>query len=166
MIVWVNIVLNRTIVDSDWRFDNLCGSHCQSHSELYHVSKCNSGYWPRPWKMPPEDAPIRLRFQHSFLNIPHSEPLVSLLIQVLKTVPPKLYLEFNRQVLVWHNIVRSDQMSILLWLWLIVITLTPQGLYVYIRDTLLRYNFHSLNHRCTQVQAFWHRVLKCDVTKN
>ena len=34
MIVWVNsdVVLNRTFVDSDWRFDNLCGSHlCGSH---------------------------------------------------------------------------------------------------------------------------------------
>ena len=28
MIVRVNVVLNRTVVvDSDWRFDNLCGSH-------------------------------------------------------------------------------------------------------------------------------------------
>ena len=39
MIVRVNVVLNRTvIVDSDWRFENLCGSHPQSQSELYHVS--------------------------------------------------------------------------------------------------------------------------------
>ena len=37
----VNIVLNRTesiVVDSDWRFDNLCGSHLQSQSGLYHIS--------------------------------------------------------------------------------------------------------------------------------
>ena len=35
LIVWVNVVLNRTVVvDSDWRFDNLCGSQ----SELYRVS--------------------------------------------------------------------------------------------------------------------------------
>ena len=28
LIVRVNVVLNRTVVvDSDWRFDNLCGSH-------------------------------------------------------------------------------------------------------------------------------------------
>ena len=34
LIVRVNVVLNRTVVvDSDWRFDNLCGSH-----HLYHVS--------------------------------------------------------------------------------------------------------------------------------
>ena len=39
LIVWVNVVLNRTVVvDSDWRFDNLCGSHLQNQSELYHVS--------------------------------------------------------------------------------------------------------------------------------
>ena len=39
LIVRVNIVLNRTVVvDSDWRFDNMCGSHLQSQSELYHVS--------------------------------------------------------------------------------------------------------------------------------
>ena len=39
LIVQVNVVLNRTIVvDSDWRFDNLYGSHLQSQSELYHVS--------------------------------------------------------------------------------------------------------------------------------
>ena len=39
LIVRVNVVLNRTVVvDSDWRFDNLCGSHLRSQSELYHVS--------------------------------------------------------------------------------------------------------------------------------
>ena len=40
LIVRVNVVLNRTVVfDSDWRFDNLCGSHFQpGQSELYHVS--------------------------------------------------------------------------------------------------------------------------------
>ena len=40
MIVWVNVVLNRTVVvvDSDWRFDNLSSSHLQSQSELYHAS--------------------------------------------------------------------------------------------------------------------------------
>ena len=37
LIVLVNIVLNRTVVVSDWRFYNLCGSHLQSQSELYHV---------------------------------------------------------------------------------------------------------------------------------
>ena len=40
LIVRVNVVLNRTVVvDSDWGFDNLCGSHLQSQSELYHVSR-------------------------------------------------------------------------------------------------------------------------------
>ena len=35
MIVRVNVVLNRTVdVDSDRRFDNLCGSHLQSQSSL------------------------------------------------------------------------------------------------------------------------------------
>ena len=39
LIVRVNVVLNRTVVvDRDWRFDNLCCSHLQSQSELYHVS--------------------------------------------------------------------------------------------------------------------------------
>ena len=33
MIVLVRLVLNRTVVDSDWRFDNLCGSHFQSQSD-------------------------------------------------------------------------------------------------------------------------------------
>ena len=37
MIVRVNVVLNRTVVGSDWSFDNLCSSHLQSQSELYHV---------------------------------------------------------------------------------------------------------------------------------
>ena len=38
MIVRVISVLNRTVVvDGNWRFDNLCGSHLQSQSELYHV---------------------------------------------------------------------------------------------------------------------------------
>ena len=38
MIVRVNVVLNRTVVDSDCGFDNLCGSHLESQSELYHAS--------------------------------------------------------------------------------------------------------------------------------
>ena len=38
VIVRVNVVLNRTVFDSDPRFDNLCGSHLQGQSELYHVS--------------------------------------------------------------------------------------------------------------------------------
>ena len=37
-IVTVNVIPNRVVVDSDCRFDNLCGSHLQSQSELYHVS--------------------------------------------------------------------------------------------------------------------------------
>ena len=39
LIVRVSVVLNRTVfVDSDWHFDNVCGSHLQSQSELYHIS--------------------------------------------------------------------------------------------------------------------------------
>ena len=39
LIIPVNVVLNSTVVvDSDWRFDHLCGSHLPSQSELYHVS--------------------------------------------------------------------------------------------------------------------------------
>ena len=38
MIPPVKVVLSRTVADSDWCFDNLCGSHLQSQSELYHVS--------------------------------------------------------------------------------------------------------------------------------
>ena len=34
----INVVLKRTDVDSDWRFNNLCRSHRQSQSELYHVN--------------------------------------------------------------------------------------------------------------------------------
>ena len=30
MIVWVNVVLNRTVVDSNSHCDNVCGSHLQS----------------------------------------------------------------------------------------------------------------------------------------
>ena len=41
MIVRLNIILNRTAaVDSDLRFDNLCGSHLQRESELCHVRSC------------------------------------------------------------------------------------------------------------------------------
>ena len=39
MIVRVNVDLNGTVVfDNDWRYYNLCVSHVQSQSELYHVS--------------------------------------------------------------------------------------------------------------------------------
>ena len=38
LIVLVNVVLNRTVVvDSDSFSNNLCNSHFQSQSELYHV---------------------------------------------------------------------------------------------------------------------------------
>ena len=50
MIVRVNVVLNRTVVvDSDWRFNNLCSSHLQSQSEFSvprQLMVLNSGYWP------------------------------------------------------------------------------------------------------------------------
>ena len=36
MMVLVNVVVNRTVVDSKLRFDNLCGSHLQSQNELCH----------------------------------------------------------------------------------------------------------------------------------
>ena len=40
MIVRVNVVLNRTVVvDSDGRFDNLCGSHFQSQVNSYRHRK-------------------------------------------------------------------------------------------------------------------------------
>ena len=38
MIVWVNVVLNRIVVDSDWHFDNMCSSYRQSQTEFYHIS--------------------------------------------------------------------------------------------------------------------------------
>ena len=47
MIVRVSVVLNRTLVDSDRCFDNLCSSHLQGQGELYHVRQLmvlNSGY--------------------------------------------------------------------------------------------------------------------------
>ena len=34
----VNVVVNRTLVDSFWHFNNLCGRHFHSQIELYHVS--------------------------------------------------------------------------------------------------------------------------------
>ena len=39
MIVWVDVVLNRTVAEGGLRFDNLCGSHIQSQSGLYYVSQ-------------------------------------------------------------------------------------------------------------------------------
>ena len=38
MIVRVSVALNRTVVNSDRRFDNMCGSHLPGQSELYHVT--------------------------------------------------------------------------------------------------------------------------------
>ena len=34
----LSLIVRAVVVDSDWRFDNLCGSYLQSQSELYHVS--------------------------------------------------------------------------------------------------------------------------------
>ena len=48
VIVRVSVVLKRTAGDSDWRFDNLSGSHLQSQSNV--VSSVDgiyvSGCWP------------------------------------------------------------------------------------------------------------------------
>ena len=49
MIVWVNVVLHRTVVDSDLRFDNLWGSHLQSQSEFYHVGWYGNKLWLLAW---------------------------------------------------------------------------------------------------------------------
>ena len=44
MIVRVNVVLNKTVVDSDSRFDNMCGSHlqCILHFDSDFVSSLHS----------------------------------------------------------------------------------------------------------------------------
>ena len=45
LIVRVNVVLSRTaVVDSDWRFDNLYGSHLQSQSVSRQLMVLYSGY--------------------------------------------------------------------------------------------------------------------------
>ena len=41
LIVQVSVILNRTVLDTDWGFDNLCNSHLESQSE---VMVLNSGY--------------------------------------------------------------------------------------------------------------------------
>ena len=38
MIARVSAVLNRSVVDSDLRFDNLCSSHLESQRLLLHVT--------------------------------------------------------------------------------------------------------------------------------
>ena len=38
MIIWVNIVLNRTVVDSNCCFNNVCRSHLQSHAQVVEMS--------------------------------------------------------------------------------------------------------------------------------
>ena len=38
MIIWVNIVLNRTVVDSNCCFINVCRSHLQSHAQVVEMS--------------------------------------------------------------------------------------------------------------------------------
>lgn len=45
MIIWVSVILNVTVVDSDWCFDNLSWSHLQSQCKCI-TSVFNSGYWP------------------------------------------------------------------------------------------------------------------------
>ena len=51
MIVWVSVVLKRTVVDCDWHFDYLCGSHLESQSDLYHMSwwLINIKVWLLTW---------------------------------------------------------------------------------------------------------------------
>ena len=45
MIIWVSVILNMTVVDSDWCFDNLCWSHLKGQSKCI-ISVFNYGYWP------------------------------------------------------------------------------------------------------------------------
>ena len=50
VIVWVNVVLNTTLVlNSDWRFDSLGGSHLQSQIELYPTSVDVIKLWLLAW---------------------------------------------------------------------------------------------------------------------
>ena len=50
LIVRVNVVLHGTVVaDSDWHFDNLCWSHLQSQSELYHTPVDGIIRWLLTW---------------------------------------------------------------------------------------------------------------------
>ena len=51
MIVWVSVVLKRTVVDCDWHFDYLCGSNLESQSDLYDMSwwLINIKVWLLTW---------------------------------------------------------------------------------------------------------------------
>ena len=47
LITRVDVVLNKTVVvDSDWHFSNLCGSHLQSWVVWHQMMVLYSGYWP------------------------------------------------------------------------------------------------------------------------
>ena len=45
MIVLMIVILSRTVFESDWHCDNLCGSHRQRQSELHHVDILHSPWW-------------------------------------------------------------------------------------------------------------------------
>ena len=45
MIVRVIVVLNRTVIDSDWRFDNLWRSHLQSQNKLNTINERDTIYF-------------------------------------------------------------------------------------------------------------------------
>ena len=54
MIIWVNTVLNRTVVDSNCCFNNVCHSHLQSHAQVVEMSvTVNSS--PIQDYIPPDD---------------------------------------------------------------------------------------------------------------
>ena len=71
LIVRVNVVLNRT-VDSDWRFDNLCGSHLQSHSEDDYRTGCQDYVHPDDQTQPTFNLDLLSFFYLARIILRHS----------------------------------------------------------------------------------------------
>ena len=57
MIIRVNVVLNRTVVDNDWRFDNLCGNHLQS--QIFTTTG-----WGSTWRDEQQSSRTKKRSRH------------------------------------------------------------------------------------------------------
>ena len=57
MIIRVNVVLNRTVVDNDWRFDNLYGNHLQS--QIFTSTR-----WDSTWRDEQQSSRTKKRSRH------------------------------------------------------------------------------------------------------
>ena len=90
MIVWASVVLNMTVVDSDWHFDYLCSSHLQTLkiSLVVKISATVNNSPIQDYTCPDDHIPphwVPHNWQHHLNHLEHPENVLAfcLFLQLL-----------------------------------------------------------------------------------